>query len=161
MRFFVFRAAKGEVIVTMDADIQNDPKDIPLLLEALKENDVACGWRWQRNDPGIKKISSKIANGVRNWLNKEEIHDTGCSLKAFRREVIMRFKLFNGMHRFFPTLAKMEGFRVTEVKVNHRQRQFGKTKYGVWNRIFRALSDAFAVRWMQKRALRYQLEEGA
>ncbi|OGQ37155.1 MAG: glycosyl transferase [Deltaproteobacteria bacterium RIFCSPHIGHO2_12_FULL_43_9] len=154
-----FRAAKGGIIITLDADLQNDPNDIPKVIEALEHADVACGWRWKRNDPVIKKISSKIANGVRNWLNQEDIKDTGCSLKAFRRSVVERFKLYKGLHRFFPTLAKMEGFRVVEVKVNHRERQFGISKYGVTNRIFRALADAFAIRWMQKRIIRYEFEE--
>lgn len=154
-----FKEAKGAIIITLDADLQNDPNDIPQVIEALENADVACGWRWKRNDPFLKKISSKIANGVRNWLNQEDIKDTGCSLKAFRRPVIERFKLYKGLHRFFPTLAKMEGFRVVEVKVNHRERQFGVSKYGVMNRVFRALADAFAIRWMQKRIIRYELEE--
>lgn len=154
-----FRAARGGIIVTLDSDLQNDPNDIPKVIEALESADVVCGWRWKRNDPFIKKISSKIANYVRNWLNREDIKDTGCSLKAFRRPVIERFKLYKGLHRFFPTLAKMEGFKVTQVKVNHRERQFGISKYGVMNRVFRALADAFAIRWMQKRIIRYELEE--
>lgn len=154
-----FRVSKGGIIITLDADLQNDPNDIPKIIEALENADVACGWRWKRNDPFIKKISSKIANGVRNWLNREEIKDTGCSLKAFRRPVIERFKLYKGLHRFFPTLAKMEGFRVVEVKVSHRERQFGISKYGIRNRVFRALEDAFAIRWMQKRIIQYELEE--
>ena len=108
-----FRAARGRIIITMDADLQNDPADIPLLLEKTGEFDVVCGWRHERNDPWIKKISSKIANAVRNKLSQETIADTGCSLKAFRRECFDPLILFNGMHRFFPTLMKMEGFTVT------------------------------------------------
>lgn len=154
-----FRAAQGDIIVTMDADLQNDPHDIPHLLEKIGAFDVVCGWRHKRNDPWIKIISSKIANFVRNKLSKEEIVDTGCSLKAFRKECLQNMKLFNGMHRFLPTLAKMEGFTVTQVKVNHRPRRFGTTKYNIKNRMVRAFADLLAVRWMQKRHLKYEIEE--
>ncbi len=154
-----FRAAQGDIIVTMDADLQNDPHDIPHLLEKIGAFDVVCGWRHKRNDPWMKIISSKIANFVRNKLSKEEIVDTGCSLKAFRKECLQNMKLFNGMHRFLPTLAKMEGFTVTQVKVNHRPRRFGTTKYNIKNRMVRAFADLLAVRWMQKRHLTYEIEE--
>ena len=154
-----FRAAQGDIIVTMDADLQNDPHDIPHLLEKIGAFDVVCGWRHKRNDPWIKIISSKIANFVRNKLSKEEIVDTGCSLKAFRKECLQNMKLFNGMHRFLPTLAKMEGFTVTQVKVNHRPRRFGTTKYNIKNRMVRAFADLLAVRWMQKRHLKYEIEQ--
>jgi glycosyltransferase involved in cell wall biosynthesis len=154
-----FRAAQGDIVVTMDADLQNDPHDIPYLLEKIGEFDVVCGWRHKRNDPWVKIVSSKIANFVRNKLSHEEIVDTGCSLKAFRRECLQNMKLFNGMHRFFPTLAKMEGFTVTQVKVNHRPRRFGTTKYTIKNRMVRAFADLLAVRWMQKRHLKYEIGE--
>jgi dolichol-phosphate mannosyltransferase len=126
-----FRAAQGDIVVTMDADLQNDPHDIPHLLEKIGEFDVVCGWRHKRRDSWIRIVSSKIANFVRNKLSQEEIVDTGCSLKAFRNECLQNVKLFNGMHRFPPTLAKMEGFTVTQVKVNHRSRRFGTTKYNI------------------------------
>ncbi|MCJ7664399.1 MAG: glycosyltransferase family 2 protein [Desulfobacterales bacterium] len=154
-----FRAAQGDIVVTMDADLQNDPHDIPRLLEKIGKFDVVCGWRYERNDPLIKIISSKIANFVRNKLSREEIVDTGCSLKAFRRESLQNLKLFNGMHRFLPTLAKMEGFTVTQVKVNHRPRRFGRTKYNIRNRMVKAFADLLAVRWMKKRHLTYEIEE--
>jgi len=154
-----FKAAQGKVIVTMDADLQNDPKDIPLLLERIGEYDLVAGWRHRRKDPWLKVISSKIANSIRNWVLREEIRDTGCSLKAFRRECLQGIKLFEGMHRFFPTLLRMEGFRVLEVKVNHRHRRFGRTKYNIRNRIWRALVDLLAVRWMKRRHLDYEIEE--
>lgn len=154
-----FRAASGQVVVTMDADLQNDPRDIPLLLEKIKECDAVCGWRATRRDSVIKKVSSRIANWVRNWLSDEDIKDVGCSLKAFRRECLGSFYYFNGMHRFFPTLVKMAGYRVVEVKVNHRHRRFGTTKYGIGNRAFRGLMDLLAVRWMKKRRIRYQLKD--
>jgi glycosyltransferase involved in cell wall biosynthesis len=156
-----FRAAKGAVLVTMDADLQNDPADVPALLDELEESGVeaAVGWRRDRQDTGWKLVQSRIANGVRNRLNHETIRDTGCSLKAFRREAVADIPWFTGMHRFLPTLVKMRGGRVVEVPVRHRPRRFGATKYGMWNRVFRALADALAVRWMQRRALRYEIRE--
>jgi dolichol-phosphate mannosyltransferase len=154
-----FKAARGDIVVTMDADLQNDPHDITRLLGKMGSFDVVCGWRHKRRDPWIKIVSSQIANFVRNSVSKEEIVDTGCSLKAFRRESLQNMKLFNGMHRFFPTLAKMEGFTVTQVKVNHRQRRFGRTKYNIRNRIVKAFADLLAVRWMKKRHLRYDVKE--
>jgi dolichol-phosphate mannosyltransferase len=154
-----FRAAQGDIVVTMDADLQNDPHDIPRLLGKIGSFDVVCGWRHKRRDPWIKIVSSKIANFIRNRLSREEIVDTGCSLKAFRRESLQRMKLFNGMHRFLPTLAKMEGFTVTQVKVNHRPRRFGRTKYNIRNRMVRAFADLLAVRWMKKRHLMYEIRE--
>jgi glycosyltransferase involved in cell wall biosynthesis len=153
------RAARGEVIVTMDADLQNDPYDIPRLLEKIGDFDAVCGWRQKRNDNFIRRISSRIANGVRNRLSGETIRDVGCSLKAFRSVYAKKMKLFNGMHRFFPTLIKMEGGRVTEVPVNHRQRTFGTPKYNIRNRIVRSFIDLLAVCWMKKRRLNYEIEE--
>ena len=154
-----FRAAQGDIVITMDADLQNDPHDIPRLVEKIGEFDVVCGWRHKRNDPWIKIVSSKIANLVRNKLSQEEIVDTGCSLKAYKRECLQKLKLFNGMHRFLPTLAKMEGCTVTQVKVNHRPRRFGTTKYTISNRMVRAFTDLLAVRWMKNRHLNYTIEE--
>lgn len=151
-----FHAARGEVVVTMDADLQNDPADIPRLLEKMNDYDVVCGWRQKRNDPWIRLFSSRIANGVRNWLSDETITDTGCSLKAFRREHLLKLKLFNGMHRFLPTLLKMEGCSVIEVPVSHHPRQYGVSKYGIGNRLFKGIYDLIAVRWMKKRYLSYR-----
>ncbi len=154
-----FKAARGKIVVTMDADLQNDPKDIPVLLEGLSRYDAVCGWRYKRNDPWTKVISSRVANFVRNKLSDEDIKDVGCSLKAFRREAVDKLKLFNGMHRFLPTLLKMEGCGVAEVKVNHRPRKYGKTKYNMRNRIFKSFRDLLAVRWMKRRQLNYEIEE--
>jgi len=154
-----FRTAQGDIVVTLDADLQNDPHDIPRLLKKIEKFDVVCGWRHKRRDPWIKIVSSKIANFVRNKLSQEEIVDTGCSLKAFRKECLQNMKLFNGMHRFLPTLAKMEGFTATQVKVNHRPRKFGTTKYTISNRMVRAFTDLLAVRWMKNRHLNYEIEE--
>lgn len=155
-----FKAALGEVVVTMDADLQNSPADIPLLLEKIGEYDMVCGWRHKRNDPWIKRISSKIANAVRNRLSEENIADTGCSLKAFRRECLRDLKLFNGMHRFFPTLVKMHGFKVTEAKVDHYPRRHGESKYNIRNRLCSSFLDLLAIRWMKKRRLNYQIFPG-
>jgi dolichol-phosphate mannosyltransferase len=156
-----FRAARGAVIVTLDADGQNDPADVPALLETLAKSGATAvaGYRAARADSAWKRLQSRIANGVRNRLNRETIRDTGCSLKAFRADALRALPLFAGMHRFLPTLVKMHGGTVTEVPVGHRPRRGGTTKYGMWNRVFRSLADALAVRWMQRRQLRYRVTE--
>jgi glycosyltransferase involved in cell wall biosynthesis len=156
-----FRAARGRVIVTLDADLQNDPADIPALVAQLEATGATAvvGYRVNRRDSGWKRLQSRIANAVRNRLNGETIRDTGCSLKAFRAEAVRALPLYNGMHRFLPTLIKLYGGTVAEVPVQHRQRRFGRTKYGMWNRVFRSFADALAVRWMQRRALKYRVTE--
>ncbi len=153
------KAAQGEVIVTMDADLQNDPGDIPRLLEKIGDYDAVCGWREKRNDNLTRRVSSIIANRVRNRLSGEDIRDVGCSLKAFRSVYAKKMVLFNGMHRFFPTLIKMEGGSVTEIPVNHRPRRFGTPKYNIRNRVVRSFVDLLAVCWMKKRKLTYEIEE--
>lgn len=152
-----FRAARGKFVVSMDADLQSDPNDIPLMLEGLKSYDLVCGWRHKRNDPWIKLISARVANFVRNKLSDEDIKDIGCSLKAYKKECLDKIKLYNGMHRFLPTLFKMEGFTVTEVKVSHFPRKHGVSKYNIRNRVFRSFYDLLAVRWMKKRRLNYEI----
>ena len=156
-----FRAACGRTIVTLDADLQNDPADIPALLAELERSGATAvvGYRVNRQDGGWKRLQSRVANAVRNRLNGETIRDTGCSLKAFRADALRALPLFNGMHRFLPTLIKLHGGTVAEVPVRHRPRRLGLTKYGMWNRVFRSLADALAVRWMQRRALRYRVRE--
>jgi len=151
-----FKNAIGKIIVIIDADLQNDPADIPKLISLIGEYDVVCGWRKNRIDPISKKISSKIANFVRNKLTGEEVNDTCCGLKAFRRECVINFKMYNGLHRFLPTLLKMEGYKITEIPVNHRPRTLGKSKYNISNRLFKSLYDLIAVRWMKTRRLGYQ-----
>jgi dolichol-phosphate mannosyltransferase len=155
------RHAKGTFIAMLDADLQNDPADIPRMLDMLQSQpcDFVNGWRANRRDPWLRLLSTRIANRVRNWLMHEQIHDSGCGLKVFRRECLDRVKLFNGMHRFLPTLVRMEGYRVIEVPVSHRPRTAGRAKYGVLNRVFKALRDALAVRWMQQRTVRYECQE--
>jgi glycosyltransferase involved in cell wall biosynthesis len=154
-----FQNARGAVVVTMDADLQNDPHDIPKLLAALPGRDAVCGWRVDRRDPWTKKIASRVANRVRDRFTRDGVHDTGCTLKAFRREAVQRLHLFRGMHRFLPALLQMEGLRVTEVPVSHRPRRSGVSKYGNWGRLWAGLADLFAVRWMARRRLEYEVEE--
>lgn len=149
-----FRAAQGSVVVTLDADLQNDPADIPRFLAELERGfDVVSGVRTNRRDTFVRRASSKIANAVRNWATDERITDVGCSLKAYRAEFLKDLPLFTGMHRFLPTLVRWNGARVTEIAVRHRPRLHGVAKYGIGNRLFRALADLFAVRWMRKRWL--------
>jgi len=143
----------------MDGDLQNDPEDIGTLLSYAKEYDLVCGWRTERHDTVTRKISSRVANSVRSAVTGDRVHDTGCSLKVFRRRVVDRLQLFTGMHRFFPALALMHGFTVTEVPVRHHPRTHGISKYGVGNRLFKGLYDLLAVRWMQTRVLRYRFRD--
>jgi glycosyltransferase involved in cell wall biosynthesis len=154
-----FRAARGRVVVTMDADLQNDPHDIPKLLAALAGADAACGWRVDRRDPWTKRVASRVANAVRNRVTADGVHDTGCTLKAFRREALARLRLYRGMHRFLPALLRIEGFRVTEVPVAHRPRRAGVSKYGNWGRLWAGVADLWAVRWMARRRLDYEVDE--
>lgn len=156
-----FKAARGRWIVTMDADLQNDPADIPRLLAPLDRWDAVTGWRVNRaeGDTVVRQVSSRVANGVRNWLSHESIRDSGCTFRAFRRECLRGLVLYRGFHRFVPTLLRMRGFRVTEVPVRHRPRRFGRSKYGVANRALVALVDVLAVRWMKSRQLSYEVAE--
>lgn len=154
-----FRHAAGELIVTMDGDLQFDASDILALLPLAAQYDLVCGWRKDRHDNIVRKLSSRIANRVRSSITGDHVHDTGCSLKVFRRAVAERMALFEGMHRFFPALALMHGFTVTEVPVRHFPRAHGVSKYGVGNRLFKSLYDLLAVRWMQSRCLHYRYRQ--
>jgi dolichol-phosphate mannosyltransferase len=156
------KAARGKYIVTLDADLQNDPKDLPKFLEALKRFDCVCGTRVETRGKGdnfIRIASSHIANCVRNKLSGEQITDAGCTYRAFKRECIENLKFFKGMHRFLPTLFKIEGFTVTEIPVTNNPRFAGQSHYGVWNRLFASFYDLLAVRWMKKRMFHYQVAE--
>jgi glycosyltransferase involved in cell wall biosynthesis len=157
------REARGDLVCIMDADLQNDPKDLPKMVALVGEFDVVCGWRKKRGDGDniIRRISSRIANWVRNALSSESIHDSGCTYRVFRRECVDGLQLFKGMHRFLPTLFKAQGYRVTEVEVANHPRRFGVSKYGVWNRVFRAFYDLLAVRWMLSRWIRLEVGERA
>lgn len=153
-----FKLASAKTIVTMDADLQYEPQDILKLLEKLKDYDVVCGWRKIRYDPWLKLISTKIANSVRNKISGENIKDTGCSLKAFKRYFLANLKMYKGMHRFLPTLLKMQGARVCEIEVKHLPRKFGRSKYNIRNRLFKSFLDLLFVSWMKKRNLDYKME---
>lgn len=149
--------ARGEVVVTLDADGQNDPADLPLLLQALREADVVSGVRTPRADSWARRASSSIANRARRAVIGDTITDIGCSLKAYRRGVIDGLPLFVGAHRFLPALCQFRGARVVEVSVRHRPRRHGSSKYGVGNRLFRGIRDLLGVRWLKSRTLRYQV----
>ncbi len=154
------KAARGKIIFTLDADLQNDPRDIPKFLEALKDADCVCGSRvHERADNWVRRMSSRIANGVRNQLSDENITDAGCTYRAFKKECLAEVKFFRGAHRFLPTLFRMDGFKVVEVPITPRERFAGESKYGVWNRLFKSFTDLLAVRWMKSRQLRYRVGE--
>jgi dolichol-phosphate mannosyltransferase len=150
-----FAYANGEIIITMDGDQQNDPADIPALLDTLKDDvAVVCGVRKKRMDTLVKKFSSKIANAFRNFVTNDKITDAGCTYRAIRRSALWQIQVFNGMHRFLPTLLRFQGYEVVEMPVNHRPRTRGYTKYGIGNRLWRGIVDCFAMLWLRKRALR-------
>ena len=155
-----FAAVRGEATATLDGDLQNDPADIPRLLSALDRADVVNGIRVDRQDSWVRKLSSKVGNGFRNWVTHESVTDVGCSLRVMRSRYVKRVKLFRGMHRFLPTLMRMEGARITEMPVAHRSRRHGESKYGIGNRAFVGFMDVLAVRWMQSRAVRWEVREG-
>ncbi|MFM8968213.1 MAG: glycosyltransferase family 2 protein [Vulcanococcus sp.] len=148
-----FDASRGALIVTLDGDLQNDPADIPLLLERLEQGyDLVSGWRHQRQDPAMsRKLPSRVANRLIARVTGVRLHDYGCSLKAYRRELVGDMNLYGELHRFLPALAFIEGARISEVKVNHRARSYGTSKYGI-DRTFRVLMDLLTV-WFMKRFL--------
>lgn len=156
-----FRRARAERIVTLDADGQNPPAEIPRLLDAMGEDvDLVAGYRAHRHDSAWRRFQSRVANAVRNALSGETIRDTGCSLKVFRARHLQELPLFDGMHRFLPTLCRLAGAtRIIELPVAHRPRQGGRSKYGMWNRALRGLVDLLAVRWLQRRWVRYDVRE--
>ena len=151
--------ARGHLIATLDADLQNDPGDLPAMIELLPGHAAVVGYRRKRHDDFVRRASSRIANAIRNRISKDAIRDTGCSLKVFRADAIRAIPLFEGMHRFLPTLLRYHGFDVVEHPVGHAPRLAGKSKYGVGNRAWRALKDLFAVRWMRGRRLVLPIRE--
>ncbi len=153
-----FKAANGQFVITLDGDGQNDPKDIPHLVALISQSDLVCGIRAKRKDSFVKRLTSKLANFVRSRLCDDGVQDTGCSLKVYRRECLKNIKMYHGMHRFLPALFKMEGFRIKQLPVNHRERLRGKSNYNFFNRSFNTVADLLAVRWMAKRHLHYQIE---
>src|SRR5881396_2538704 len=154
------KAARGASLVLIDGDLQNDPADIPrLLAEITRGADLVCGYRAQRRDTLVKRLTSWIANAVRSRFTKDGVRDTGCTLKAMRRECVNALVPFKGMHRFIPALVKGAGYQLREIPVNHRPRRFGQTKYGLSNRALRATVDMFGVRWLLSRRLNYKVRD--
>ena len=140
--------AQGEIIVMMDADLQNDPADIPMMLQKIDEGyDVVSGWRIKRKDTLSRRLPSQIANRLISWVTGVQLHDYGCTLKAYRREVVTGFRLYGEMHRFIPVYARMVGAKILEVEVRHHPRRFGKTKYGL-GRTFKVVLDLFTVKFL-------------
>lgn len=154
-----FKASKGKFVITLDGDGQNDPADIPKLIGLIEYADLVCGTRVNRRDTFSKRLISKAANFVRNWMCKDGVPDTGCSLKVYRKASLDKIKMYHGLHRFLPALFCIEGFRVASTPVNHRERVRGKSNYNFFNRSFNTLADLWAVRWMQKRQLRYHVDK--
>jgi glycosyltransferase involved in cell wall biosynthesis len=155
-------AARGDPLVLMDADGQNDPADVPELLEILEQRQdcaAVVGYRVNRADSPWRLFQSRVANAVRNWLTGDRVRDTGCSLKVIRTEAARELVCFDGMHRFFPTLIRRSGGKVIEAPVSHRPRLRGRSKYGMWNRGLVALRDALGVRWLRLRKLDYESRE--
>src|SRR5262245_4006953 len=153
-------AAHGATLVLIDGDLQNDPADIPRLLDEITRGaDLVCGYRLKRQDTLVKRLTSRIANTVRSRYTKDGVRDTGCTLKAMRRECVSALVPFKGMHRFIPALVKGAGYQLVEVPVNHRSRRFGQSKYGFGNRALRATMDMFGVRWLLSRRLNYKINE--
>jgi dolichol-phosphate mannosyltransferase len=151
-------AARGVTAVLIDGDLQNDPADIPRLLAEIDRGaDLVCGYRAQRKDTLVKRLTSRTANFVRSRFTKDGVRDTGCTLKAMRRECVSALVPFKGMHRFIPALVKAAGYRLVEIPVNHRPRRFGQSKYGLGNRALRATIDMFGVRWLLSRRLNYKI----
>lgn len=144
-----FEYAQGDIIITMDADLQNDPADIPRLLEKMKGHDVVSGWRKKRQDKFVsRRLPSMIANGLISKVTGVHLHDYGCTLKAYRKEVIKNVRLYGEMHRFIPAIASWVGASITEVETNHHPRKFGKSKYGI-SRTIRVILDLITVKFLQ------------
>lgn len=153
-------AARGEVIVLLDGDLQNDPADIPKLLKEIENGyDLVCGYRAKRKDTVVKRITSRVANFVRSRFTGDGVRDTGCTLKAMRKECGQALVPFYGMHRFIPALVKGAGYKLVEIPVNHRPRTFGVSKYGLGNRAVKATVDMFGVRWILSRQLKYKVKD--
>ena len=151
-----FQAARGEWVGTLDGDGQNDPADLPGMLALAEKQGVDCvtGVRAKRQDTWLRKFSSRVANGYRNWITGDKVSDSGCGVRVAKRSALREVPVFNGLHRFLPTLLRGQGFTVIETPVNHRERMRGVSKYGVHNRLWRGIRDCFGVRWYLARAVR-------
>ncbi|HMO24845.1 MAG TPA: glycosyltransferase family 2 protein [Tepidisphaeraceae bacterium] len=157
-----FAAARGEILATIDADLQNDPEELPRLVKLLEDNpnvDMITGWRKDRQDTRFRRWQSRQANRIRNWITQETVNDSASSLKLYRAPCVKGLKLFKGAHRYFPTLVKMRGYTVLETPVKHSHRFAGTAKYGFGNRAFVGIYDLIGVRWLKKRWLRYECSE--
>lgn len=156
-----FGDAAGDIIITMDADLQNDPADIPAMLALYGREGVTMvvGWRAKRRDSVAKRLASRFGNAARNWISGDTIRDTGCSLKVMHAGMVRSLPLFNGAHRFYPTLMRLEGAKIAEMKVNHRPRSAGVSKYGIWDRARKTAVDLLAVRWLQSRHVSVRIKE--
>jgi len=154
------KSARGRILMTIDADLENDPADIPLFLDKVREFDCVCGNRAGRRREGfVKAASSRIANAVRNCILREQLADTGCTYRAFRRQCFESVVMYNGFHRFLPTLFRMHGYSVVEIPISHARRIHGRSKYGVLNRLVKSFPDMLAVRWMRARRLEYRIRQ--
>ncbi|MBW1765168.1 MAG: glycosyltransferase family 2 protein [Deltaproteobacteria bacterium] len=158
-----FQESTGAILATIDGDGQNDPSDIPRLVKMIRSGkwDMINGYRYKRHDTLVRKISSRIANTFKNWITGKTVRDVGCSTRVFWRECVESLPQYKGMHRFLPNFVAIRGYRITEVEVNHRPRQYGKTKYSINNRLWVGLIDTFGVLWLQKRAFHYTINKKA
>jgi len=152
--------ARGDILVTLDADLQNDPADLPRVLVALEHADVVSGIRARRQDTWVRLVSSRIANAVRRGVLKDPVTDIGCSFKAYRRDALEGLPMFVGVHRFLPALCVFRGARFVEVELSHRPRRHGVSKYGVGNRLWRGLADLVGVQWLKARLVKYRIRDG-
>jgi glycosyltransferase involved in cell wall biosynthesis len=150
-----FDFATGTIIITMDSDLQNDPHDIPALITKMEQEDfdVVCGWRYNRQDSAFKKLFSKMANSLRKFLTKETIHDSGCTLRSYKKECVEDLELYGELHRYIPAVLQWKGYRVGELKVNHRERTHGLSKY-TWKRLTKGFLDLIVIAFWQKYSVR-------
>jgi dolichol-phosphate mannosyltransferase len=148
-----YQASRGDIVITMDSDLQNDPADLPQMIALLEgENaDAVCGVRQKRQDSRMKLLSSRVANRVRDWLLHDGIHDAGCSMRVIRRSALSQLPAFRALHRFLPTILKIHGYKVAEMPIRHHPRVAGVSKYGVGNRLWVGISDIMGIRWYRKR----------
>tara|TARA_B100001123_G_C15118799_1_gene950459 strand:+ start:172 stop:876 length:705 start_codon:yes stop_codon:yes gene_type:complete len=154
-----FQNSKGKVIITLDADLQNPPEEIPKFLAAIKDTDAVFGLRSYRRETAGKKLASRLANYFRRYLLGDASNDSGCGFKAFKDYTVRDLPLFNGLHRFFPALLMMNGYQYREIEIEDHRRKYGCSKFGNLERTIPALIDLWAVRWMKNRALHYKIEK--
>jgi len=154
-----FQKAKGKIIITLDADLQNPPEEIPKVMTAIENVDAAFGWRSKRRETTLKKVASRVANRFRGFFLNDSANDSGCGFKAFKDYTVKNLPLFNGLHRFFPALLIMNGFQYIEIEVDDHERKYGYSKFGNLRRALPALIDLLAVIWMRKRILQYTIDK--